>query len=141
VWDRLNDPVYRNVLFGSRRQEIEGTVGGRTRTESAFICYHGSHGDRAARHVIVDWRPFERVVIRENLPMPGPATHELQAFELEETASGTRLRRSAGHLTGPAPYRAVARVFWRGIRRTATRQLSQFRDAVEASLEKPPSTQ
>lgn len=56
VWDRLADPVYRSVLFKSERQEIEGTVGGRTDANSTFVCYHGAMMDKlgAGRHVIVE---------------------------------------------------------------------------------------
>lgn len=134
VWDRLSDPVFRNVLFGSKRTEIEGSVDGRTATDSVFVCYHGSKSDKAGRHVIVEWRPFERVVIRESLSLPGASVHDLQAFELEETADGTRVRRMVGQLTGPAPYRLIGRAFWRAIRRVSIGGLQRFRDDVEASL-------
>jgi uncharacterized protein YndB with AHSA1/START domain len=134
VWDRLSDPVFRNVLFGSKRTEIEGSVDGRTTADSVFVCYHGSKSDRAGRHVIVEWRPFERVVIREGLSLPGAAVHDLQAFELQDTPGGTRVRRVVGRLTGPAPYRLIGRAAWRVLRSNAVRGLQQFRDDVEASL-------
>ncbi len=134
VWDRLSDPVFRNALFGSRRTDIEGSVDGRIAADSVFVCYHGSKSDKAGRHVIVEWRPFERVVIREGLSLPGATVHDLQAFELEETADGTRVRRVAGRLTGPAPYRWIGRALWRVIGIAAARGLQRFRDEAEASL-------
>lgn len=134
VWDRLSDPVFRNVLFGSKRTEIEGAVDGRTAADSVFVCYHGAGSDKAGRHVIVEWRPFERVVIREGLSLPGATVHDLQAFELEDTADGTRVRRTVGRLTGPAPYRMLGRAFWRAIRKVSVGGLERFRDDVEASL-------
>ena len=137
VWDRLADPVFRNVLFGANRMEIEGSVDGRTTADSAFVCYHGKESDKASRHVIVEWRPFERVVFRESLSLPGATVHDLQAFELSDAEAGTRVRRLAGRLTGPAPYRLIGRALWRAIGIAATRSLQRFRDEVEASL--PPA--
>jgi uncharacterized protein YndB with AHSA1/START domain len=134
VWDRLSDPVFRNLLIGSKRTEIEGAVDGRTGADSVFVCYHGMSAEKAGRHVIVEWRPFERVVIREGLSLPGATVHDLQSFELEDTESGTRVRRVVGRLTGPAPYRVFGRAFWLAIRRVSVRGLHRFRDEVEASL-------
>lgn len=136
VWDRLADPVYRSVLFKSERQEIEGLVGGRTDANSAFVCYHGGMMDKlgAGRHVIVEWRPFERVVFREGLPLPGPPLHELQSFEFEEIGGGTRLRRKCGNMTGPALGRLVARMFVRALRTQMVDGLERFRVEVEKSV-------
>jgi uncharacterized protein YndB with AHSA1/START domain len=135
VWDRLSDPVFRNVLFGSARTEIEGAVDGRTAEDSVFVCYHGLKSDKAGRHVIVEWRPFERVVIRESLNLPGAAVSDLQAFELEDSTTGARVRRMVGQLTGPAPYRLLGRAFWKVLHRSAVGGLRQFRDDVETSLQ------
>jgi len=131
VWDRLADPAYRALLFGSDRQEIEGSVDGRTNADSAFVCYHG---DKVVRHVIVEWLPFQRVVLRERAPLPGPPAHALQSFEIQEVESRTRLRRVAGRPTGPGPYRLIARMFYRAYRAEAIRGLERFRDEVEGSL-------
>lgn len=141
VWDRLSDPVFRSVLFASDRQEIEGTVGGRTEASSAFVCYHGGAMGRLGpgRHLIVEWRPFERVVIRESLPLPGTPVQEFQAFELEETDTGTRLRRMCGSLTGPGYKRMLARAFVGGLRKQMIGGLDRFRDAVEESVTPAPS--
>lgn len=136
VWDRLADPAYRTVLFGSERQEVEGSVGGRTAPSSTFVCYHGGAMDRLAvgRHIIVEWRPFERVVIRETLPMPGAPVQELQAFELSETDTGTRLRRTCGSLSGPAYKQFMARAFLRMLRKQINEGSQRFKEAVEMSV-------
>jgi uncharacterized protein YndB with AHSA1/START domain len=137
VWDRLADPVFRSVLFSSARQEIEGAVDGRTGTSSTFVCYHGGAMDRLGlgRHIVVEWRPFERVVIRESLPLPGTPVHELQAFTLDETEAGkTRLRRMCGSLTGPGYKRVLARTMVGALRKQMIGGLDRFRAAVETSL-------
>lgn len=141
VWDRLSDPFYRSVLFTSERHEIEGTVGGRIDADSAFLCYHGGAMDRlgVARHIVVEWRPFDRVVIREKFPMPGAPVHELQAFELIEIETGTRLLRRCGSLTGPAYKKVFARTFVGVLRKMMLDGMQQFRDAVEESLTPAPS--
>ena len=136
VWDRLADPAFRTVLFSSERQEVEGQVGGRTAPNSTFVCYHGGAMDvlGVGRHIIVEWRPFERVVIRETFPMPGAPVQELQAFDLIETETGTRLRRTCGSVAGPAFKRLMARAFLRFLRTQMNEGMHQFRDAVEMSL-------
>jgi uncharacterized protein YndB with AHSA1/START domain len=136
VWDRLADPVYRTVLFGSERQEIDGPVAGRTAPDSTYVCYHGGAMDLmgVGRHIIVEWRPFERVVIRESLPMPGAPVQELQGFELSETETGTRLRRMCGSMSGPAYKRLLARAFLRALRKQMDEGMTRFQQAVEMSM-------
>lgn len=136
VWDRLADPAFRTVLFASERQEIDGPVGGRTAPSSTFVCYHGGAMDRlgVGRHIIVEWRPFERVVIRETLPMPGTPVQELQAFELSETDNGTQLRRTCGNMTGPAFKRLMARAFLQLLRKQMNEGMHRFKEAVEVSV-------
>lgn len=137
VWDRLSDPVFRSVLMTSERHEIEGTVGGRIDADSAFLCYHGGAMDRrlgVARHIVVEWRPFDRVVIRERFPLPGAPVQEFQAFDLTETDHGTRLRRRCGSLTGPVYKKILARAFVGVMRKQLLNGMQQFRDAVEESV-------
>ncbi|MFP5332708.1 MAG: DUF2652 domain-containing protein [Acidimicrobiia bacterium] len=136
VWDRLADPAFRTVLFGSERQEVEDPVGGRTAPSSTFVCYHGGAMDRlgVGRHLIVEWLPFERVVIRETFPMPGAPVYELQAFELSETETGTQLRRRCGSLSGPAFKQLMARAFVRMLRKQMDDGLRRFKEAVETSV-------
>lgn len=140
VWDRLADPAFRTVLFSSERQEVEGPVGGRTAPSSTFVCYHGGAMDRlgVGRHIIVEWQPFERVVIRESFPMPGTPVQELQAFELFETETGTRLRRTCGSMSGTAFKRLMARAFLRMLRKQIDEGMHRFREEVEMSV---PSTE
>ena len=136
VWDRLADPAFRTVLFGSERQEVESPVGGRTAPDSAYLCYHGGAMDRlgVGRHIIVEWRPFERIVIRETFPMPGVPVQEMQAFELSETEAGTRLRRVCGNMSGPAYKQLMARAFLRMLRKQMDEGLQNFKAAVEESV-------
>lgn len=136
VWDRLADPVYRTILFSSERQEVEDPVAGRTAPSSTFVCYHGGAMDRlgVGRHIIVEWLPFDRVVFRESLPMPGAPVQELEAFELSDTETGTRLRRTCGSMSGPAYKRLFARVFLRALRKQMDQGMSRFQEAVEMSV-------
>ena len=139
VWDRLADPFYRNIMFQSERQEVEAPVDGRTDATSAFLCYHGGMLGKSgpAHHVIVEWRPFDRVVFKESLPMPGAPVHELQAFEFSDIPTGTRLRRLCGNMTGPTYKRALSRVVLRALRSQMRDGMDHFRQAVEESLGAP----
>ena len=137
VWDRLVDPVYRNLLMGSERMELEGVVDGRTDASSTYVCYHGGVMAKMggpARHVVVEWRPFERVVFSESLPMPGTPVREMQGFELQATPTGTHLRRICGNMTGPSYKRAIARLMLGSLKKQMIEQLQVFREAVEESI-------
>jgi len=125
--------------LSSERHEIEGTVAGRIDAESAFLCYHGGAMARmgVARHIVVEWIPFERVMFRERLPMPGAAVHEIQAFELAEIDSGTRLRRMCGNMEGPSYKRALLRPLIGMLRKQMLGGMENFREAVEAAVPAP----
>jgi uncharacterized protein YndB with AHSA1/START domain len=131
VWDRLADPTFRAVLMGSDRQAITDTTAGRTGPGSVFQCYHG---DKVIPQLIVEWRPFTRVVTRDRIPLPGPPTHVMVGYELDPVDGGTRLRQFIARPTGPALSRLVARFAMKTMRAQAIRDLERFRRSVEDSV-------
>ncbi len=130
VWDRLADPRYRAVLIGSDRQDITDRTGGRTGAGSTFMCYHG---DRVVPQVIVEWRPFTRIVTRDLVPLPGPSYVHV-GYELEGLGEKTRLRQYCARPIGPALSRVVVRLVLKAMRAQWRRDLDRFRVAVEESL-------
>jgi carbon monoxide dehydrogenase subunit G len=137
VWDRLADPVFRSVLMGVERQEIEPAANGRTGEGGMFVCHHG--GNRVTPQVIVEWRPFERVVTKDKLPFPGGTTFIHVVYRLEPTAGGTRLSQAFARPSGPAYARLATRLMGAMMRKWVERDLLAFAKAIEALPEPAPA--
>ncbi|HEY5578298.1 MAG TPA: DUF2652 domain-containing protein [Acidimicrobiia bacterium] len=129
VWDYLADPEFRNVLMGSDRQEVLDRKQGRITEGSAFQCFHG---DRVVPQVILEWRPFERVVTRDLLPVPAGASYLVSVCELHPIEGGTRLVQQAGWLTGPWIGRTISRIFLRASRKSSQRDIDAFGSRIES---------
>jgi uncharacterized protein YndB with AHSA1/START domain len=98
VWDYLTHPELRNTLVGSDWQEIANRSDGRTAPGSVYQCYHG---DKVIPQTILEWQPFERMVILQLIPLPFPDTTILIEFQLIPTQKGTRLVQTASKAKGP----------------------------------------
>ena len=96
VWDYMSSP-FRNILTGSRKQEIKDLVGGRVGVGSVYQCYHGN-GMTPQR--IIEWEPFTKIVNEDPLRKPLKGAGLVVTY-LEETPSGTHLRRAWGRFKGP----------------------------------------
>ena len=84
--------------------------------------------------VVVEWRPFERLVLRTRLPFPGkPAYVELDC-RLRPVDEGTELTRLFARVSGPALKRLAANLTLRMMAKRNRRDLGAFRDAVEADF-------
>ena len=129
VWDYLADPEFRKILMGSDRQEVLDRRQGRIAEGSVFQCYHG---DRILPQVILEWKPFQRVVTRDLLPVPGGTSHLVSVFELHPIEGGTRLVQQAGRLTGPALGRTVSRIVLRASRKSFQRDIDAFARRIQA---------
>jgi carbon monoxide dehydrogenase subunit G len=129
VWDRLADPVFRSVLMGVERQEIEPAANGRTGEGGMFVCHHG--GNRVTPQVIVEWRPFERVVTKDKLPFPGGTTFIHVVYRLEAAAGGTRLSQAFARPSGPAYARLATRLMGSIMRTRIERDLEAFSQTIQ----------
>lgn len=125
LWDYLSSPVFRNILTGSQKQEITDLVGGRIGVGSAYQCYHGN---RVTPQTIIEWEPFTKIVTEDLMkPLKGSG---LVVTYLEETSSGTRLRRELGGLKGPRWSQALFRVGVVFMKRMMTHYFADFVEAV-----------
>jgi hypothetical protein len=111
AWDYLVQPEFRNTLIGSDRMEIANRANGRIAPGSVYQCYHG---DKLVPQTILEWQPFESMIVKELFPM----SHEvswLAEYRLDSTEGGTRLTReitkSAGPLVGRTLLRMLSPVF------------------------------
>jgi hypothetical protein len=127
VWDYLADPEFRNVLIGADRQEIIGKEQGRVSTGSAYLCYHG---DRVVRQLILEWKPFERIVTRDRIGMMGD-TEILDILELRSEGDRTVITQKVGSVSGPGYARLIAPLFLRMMRRVFQRDGDRFARTIE----------
>jgi hypothetical protein len=98
VWDYLTQPKFRNILVGSDRQEITNRSNGRIASGSVYQCYHG---DMVIPQTILEWQPFERMVILQLIPLPFSDTSILIDCQLVPIKEGTRFVQAASKARGP----------------------------------------
>lgn len=131
VWDYLSDVGFRRILAGSDRQETVDLINGRIDEGSTFQCYHG---EQMTSQLILEWRPFERIVTRDRIPNMGGVVQVLSVIELDADGSQTRLTFKAGGLTGPAVRRRVAAVVMRRMKEGFRRSGEEFKEQIEADF-------
>lgn len=128
VWDYLSQLEFRKVLVGADRQELTDRKGGRIARGTTFHCFHG---DDAWEQVILEWKPFERMVIETALDLPGGKTSMLTDYELTPFDGGTRLTSSAAHMAGSGFRKKVWRSLIRLGGKRAQGNYERFRDRIE----------
>jgi hypothetical protein len=89
----------------SDRQEILNRENGRIVPGSVYQCYHG---DKIIPQTILEWQPFERIVIQLQMAIPIPDTTILSESRLVPTETGTCLIQSASKAKGPFLGRLLA---------------------------------
>lgn len=130
AWDYLSQSEVRNFLLGSDRYEVEGRRAGRVGPGSVYQCYHG---DKLISQTVLEWRPFERIVLSQVPPMPGrkPMSVDLD-IRLEPTSTGTRLEMSLARPSGPALKKLLFGLILNRMGESTRRELQEFRDRAEA---------
>lgn len=108
AWDYLIQPEFRNFLIGSDRMEITNRANGRIAPNSIYQCYHG---DKIVPQTILEWQPFESMIVKELFPM----SHEvswLAEYRLDSIEGGTRLTGTYSKPTGPFVGRTLLRLLF-----------------------------
>ena len=128
VWDYLSNPEFRKLLVGSERQEVTDLKAGRIGPGSAYQCFHGKG---VYPQVVLEWEPFDRMVIEQVLKMPGGSTTMVVDYQLAPNDDGTHLTSTAARLGGTGWRHTVWRsmIQLEGMR--AKRRLVKFRDHIE----------
>jgi uncharacterized protein YndB with AHSA1/START domain len=106
VWDYLIQPEFRNTLIGTDRMEITNRSEGRIAPGSVYQCYHG---DKLVPQTILEWQPFESMIVKELTPM-SHAVSSLVEYRLDSIEGGTRLTRTLNRPTGPVLGRTLLRL-------------------------------
>lgn len=131
VWDYLNQSEFRNLLSGDDRQEILDRQAGRIGEGSTYKCYHGK---MAIPQLVLEWRPFEHVLLRQQMPLPGRPVHTLIDFRLTPTEGGTSLEPTVTRPTGTPIKRSLARAIIKMRADRTRRDMSEFRNRIEDDL-------
>jgi uncharacterized protein YndB with AHSA1/START domain len=101
VWDYVVQPEHYRVLLAATHLEVNGKSGGRVAVGSTFQCYHG---DAVIPLTVLEWQPFEQMLVQYVSPVPIKGVSGLTELRLEATATGTRLTqifsKSSGSLLG-----------------------------------------
>lgn len=126
VWDYLTHSEFRNLTLGSDRFEID-RQGKRIGEGSVYQCYHG---DQVIPQVILEWRPFERLLVRQPAPIVSDS-HIHVDFGLQPNDGGTLLTCRGARPTGSGWKRVVVRVIQRAMRPMIRRNLVKFKDEIE----------
>jgi len=128
AWDYLNDRGFSTALLGADRVDVMNQHHGRTVEGSTVQCYHG---DKMVSKVILEWRPFQRIVTRDHLPYFGGGLQVFNVTELEPTGSGTVVTIKIGGMTGPALPRIASRITLPAVRKDIAAGVEAFRSQVE----------
>lgn len=127
AWDYLIQPEFRNTLMGTDRMEISNTKEGRIAPDSIYQCYHG---DKLVPQTILEWQPFESMIVKELFPM-SHAVSFLAEYRLESIEGGTRLTRSMTKPMGPIFWSTLLRLMMPLFRRINEQNFAKFVKQIE----------
>lgn len=127
VWDYLIQPEFRNTLIGSDRMELTNRSQGRIAPGSVYQCYHG---DKRVPQTIMEWQPFEYMLLDELFPM-SPANSYLSEYRLESIEGGTRLTKVIAKPSGPILGRALMRLLFPLFGRIGKQSMAAFGRQIE----------
>jgi hypothetical protein len=77
--------------------EIANRSNGRIAPGSVYQCYHG---DKIVPQTILEWQPFERMIVKELSPM-FPDISSISEYRLDSAQGGTILTKTSARPTGP----------------------------------------
>jgi hypothetical protein len=125
VWNYANQSRFRNLIIGSDSYEVSDRKAGRVATGSTYQCYHGK---MIVSQLVLEWLPFQRVVLEQRVPIPGrrPTTAILD-LEFTSMAEGTRLSETATKPTGPLIQRLLAKLMMTSRRSRIQAEMEDFR--------------
>jgi uncharacterized protein YndB with AHSA1/START domain len=129
VWDALVQAEHFNVLAGGTRTEFAGRTDGRLGKQAAYMCYHG---DVVFPQTILEWEPFERILVQTAVPIPVEDTFMLIEYQLESVGEATRLTQTFGKATGSREGVAIAEEMMSGMSDIAQHDIDAFGRHVQA---------
>ena len=129
VWDYLTDPRTLNHLIRADRLEVSHLAHGRVDTGTVYKCIHGN---QTTPLTILEWQPFERILMQCAMPVPG--CHSLMEMRIVPSPNGTRLLQIFSKTRGPLPGRLASDLMMKGMAKKMKEDLESFRRDIEADL-------
>lgn len=129
VWDYLTNPLTLNSLIRADRLEISHLSHGRVDTGTVYQCIHGK---QTTPLTILEWQPFERILMQCAMPIPG--CNALMEMRLVPAPNGTKLFQIFSKTRGPLPGRLASDMMMKGMAKKIKEDLESFRRDIEADL-------
>ncbi len=129
VWDYLTQPETLNSLIRAERLEVSHLSDGRVDAGTVYQCIHGK---RTTPLTVLEWLPFERILMQCAMPIPG--CNGLMEIRLVPSPNGTRLFQMFSKTRGPLLGRLANDLMMKGMAKKFKEDLNSFRDAIEADL-------
>jgi uncharacterized protein YndB with AHSA1/START domain len=128
LWEYLSLPQFRKTYFMSERQEVTNRLDGRIAPGSVYQCYHG---DKFISQTILEWQPFERMVLQQVVPIPIPETTLLFELQLIPNDKGTRIVEITSKPRGPLIGRMLTILMLKLMTPQAKKNAIQFKKEIE----------
>ena len=128
AWDYLISPRFRTILTNSDRMEIANRSHGRIAQGSVYQCYHG---DSMAPQTILEWQPFEFMLLREMLHARVPDVYAISEYRLSTIEGGTRLAFRISRPYGPFLQGMLPLLLTPVFARVVKQGLKAFSEAIE----------
>jgi uncharacterized protein YndB with AHSA1/START domain len=129
LWDYLNTTDFRSTLMASDHMEVTNRLQGRIGPGSVYQCYHG---DEIVPQTVLEWQPFERILIQQLLPIPLTKTTILSEFQLVPSEGGTKLVCIDSKARGPLPARLLVYLMMKRMEKKSIENLLNFKEQIEA---------
>jgi uncharacterized protein YndB with AHSA1/START domain len=131
VWDYLADREFLKLLLGATQVEVTERAHGRVVRGSVYHCYHG---EKDTQLLILEWQPFERILMNSQVPFPLPGITILVEYRLEPTERGTRLWQLVSKASGPWLGRVLTDRVLSAQGRQWQKDIEVFKARIEADL-------
>jgi hypothetical protein len=123
----LINPEFRKFLIGSDKMEITNRSSGRIATGSIYQCYHG---DKLVPQTILEWQPFEFMLVKELVPF-FPNTGVISEYRLISIDNGTILTNKMSKPVGPILGRVLVYLSKPIFDRIMSQTFSEFKYEIE----------
>ncbi len=127
AWDYMTQPENRKLLIGAERVEVIQRSNGRLAEGSIYQCYHG---DRLVPQTILEWQPFERMVVSELGPF-FPNNPSINEYNLKRVEGGTLLTKTFSEPSGPMFGQIMLKMMMPVFSRMMLGMFDQFKQTVE----------
>jgi hypothetical protein len=111
--------------------EIANRSHGRIAAGSVYQCYHGN---KLVPQTILEWQPFESMIVRELSPLH-PKLSAISEYRLEPVDEGTRLTKTSAMPAGPLFGRILLRLLTPVFSSIMKRAFENFKHQIESDYQ------